>query len=168
MPSNIEEPEPEGAADVEEYVLDLAHRKCLAVTARLIEGVVLSADTACAIDGEILNKPLDRADADRMIRLQEGRKIEVWTGLAFCWIEQARWARIAEPSVVFVRRLTDRERAHYLDSGLWQGKAGGYGVQDDDPFVTLVSGSATNVVGLPMERVKSILDAWGVVPAPSG
>ncbi len=52
------------------------------------------------------------------------------------------------------------ERAEYLDSGRWQGKSGGYGVQDGDPFVTVVRGSFSNVVGLPMERLATLLRAY--------
>jgi septum formation protein len=53
--------------------------------------------------------------------------------------------------------LTDEERLEHLDSGRWEGKAGAYGVQDNDPFVTVVRGSWSNVVGLPMERLASLL-----------
>ena len=54
-------------------------------------------------------------------------------------------------------RLTDAERRAYLDSGRWEGKAGAYGVQDRDPFVSVVRGSFSNVVGLPMERLDALL-----------
>jgi septum formation protein len=157
-PSSIDEPEPVGEVDVRSYVSELAFRKALAVARRRNAGLILAADTACAIDRHILNKPIDRNDAERMIRLQEGREIEVWTALVLFQAELLQWLGAAERSVVIVRPLTTAERTNYLDGELWRGKAGGYGVQDDDPFVTLVSGSASNVVGLPMERFESMLE----------
>jgi septum formation protein len=138
-------------------VADLAFRKAWEVASRHAQRLVLAADTACAVDGRILNKPIDRADADRMIRLQEGRPVEVVTGLTLLRAERAEWVGAVETSVVLVRPLSDAERLDYLDSWLWQGKAGGYGVQDDDPFVSILEGSLSNVVGLPMERLASLL-----------
>ena len=80
-PSAVDEPEPDGKISVGDYVAGLAWRKASSVARRRGSGLILGADTACAVDGEILNKPVDRADAERMIRLQEGREIEVVTGL---------------------------------------------------------------------------------------
>src|SRR6476620_1696874 len=80
-PSGLEEPEPVGPVDVSEYVAELAWRKAWAVGLRRGRGLILAADTACAVGGTILNKPVDRADAERMIRLQEGRDTDVVTGL---------------------------------------------------------------------------------------
>ena len=58
------------------------------------------------------------------------------------------------------RPLADAERLEHLDSGRWEGKAGAYGVQDDDPFVTVVRGSWSNVVGLPLERLAALLAGY--------
>lgn len=159
VPPQVEEPEPPRGTDVRDYVATLAFRKALAVSLARPQGIVLAADTACAVDGEILNKPVDRADAERMIRLQEGRETEVWTGLVVFDCGRRSWVGAIECSVVVVRRLLDAERNAYLDSNQWVGKAGGYGVQDDDPFVTVVSGSFSNVVGLPIERLRGLLDS---------
>ena len=156
-PSGVDEPEPTGPIDVARYVADLAARKAWKVATRHRSGLILAADTACMIDGAILNKPADRADAERMIRLQEGRDVLVVTGLVLQRADRDEWVGAVERSVVHVRPLTDRERQEHLDSGLWEGKAGAYGVQDDDPFVTLKSGTHSNVVGLPMERLDALL-----------
>ena len=98
-------------------------------------GLILAADTVCSVAGEILNKPVDRADAERMIRLQEGRDTEVITGLCLYRAERGEWVGAVEISVVRFRPLDDAEREAYLDSRRWEGKAGAYGVQDRDPFV---------------------------------
>jgi septum formation protein len=63
-----------------------------------------------------------------------------------------------------MRPLTDAEVDAYVASGEWQGKAGGYGIQDDDPFVTRISGCHTNIVGLPMTDTARLLAEAGVQP----
>ncbi len=156
-PSDVDEPEPEGPVDAFVYVAELAWRKARAVAARRRLGLILAADTTCAVEGRLLNKPIDRADADRMIRLQEGRDTEVVTGVCLYVADRDEWVGAVESSVVRFRVLADSERQAHLDSGRWQGKAGAYGVQDDDPFVSVVSGSWSNVVGLPMERLAALL-----------
>lgn len=165
-PSGIHEPEPSGPADVRRYVAELAWRKAHTVAGRRGRGLVLAADTACAVGGSILNKPTDREDAGRMIRLQEGRDVEVVTGLVLYRAERHEWAGAIAVSVVRVRPLSEAERDAYLDGGGWRGKAGGYGVQDDDPFVTVATGSFSNVVGLPLERLAELLRGHPGLVAP--
>jgi septum formation protein len=156
-PSGIDEPEPAGGADPATYAAGLAWRKAWDVARRRGEGLVLAADTVGAVDGLILNKPADRADAERMIRLQEGRDSDVLTAVCLVRAERCEWAGAVETSVVRFKALTDAERDAYLDSGRWRGKAGAYGVQDRDPFVSVARGSFHNVVGLPMERLAALL-----------
>ncbi len=156
-PSNVDEPEPVGSTLVSEYVANLAWRKASSVADRRKSGLILGADTSCGVGGIILNKPVDRLDADRMIRLQEGREIEVVTGLCLYRADRSEWVGAVETTVCHCRVLTDVERLAHLDSGNWEGKAGAYGVQDDDPFVTVVRGSWSNVVGLPLERLAELL-----------
>jgi septum formation protein len=159
-PSDIDEPEPPPGTAIDDYVAWLAWKKARAVALRRGTGLVLAADTACAVGDAILNKPVDRADAERMIRLQEGRDTEVVTGICLYRADRDTWVGAVETSVVRFRQLTDEERDGYLDSGRWQGKAGAYGVQDDDPWITVPSGSWSNVVGLPMERLAEMLQAY--------
>jgi len=167
-PSDIREPEPGPGTLVAEYVANLAWRKASAVALRRGDGLILGADTACAVGGEILNKPVDRADAERMIRLQEGREIEIVTGLCLLRADRSEWVGAVDVTTCRCRPLTDSERAEHLDSGLWEGKAGAYGVQDDDPFVTIVRGSWSNVVGLPLERLAALLAAYPSLTSPTG
>jgi septum formation protein len=122
--------------------------------------LILGADTVCAVDGQILNKPLDREDAERMIRLQEGRDTEVISGICLYRADREEWIVAVEVSVVRFRPLSGNERNAYLDSARWEGKSGGYGVQDRDPFVAVVRGSFSNVVGLPMERLAALLQGY--------
>ena len=123
---------------------------------------MLAADTVCAIAGEMLNKPVDRADAERMIRLQEGRITEVLTAICLYRVDRREWLGAVESSLVSFRELTDDERLAHLDTKRWQGKAGAYGVQDRDPYVAVVQGSWSNVVGLPMERLAALLRSHSI------
>ncbi|WP_240907017.1 Maf family protein [Paludisphaera rhizosphaerae] len=158
-PSDVEEPGPEAGVSPSEYAAGLAWRKARAVASRRGSGLILAADTVCAVEGEILNKPVDRADAERMIRLQEGGDADVITGLCLHRGDREEWIGAVEISVVRFRALTDAERLAYLDSERWEGKSGAYGVQDEDPFVSVARGSFSNVVGLPMERLAALLAA---------
>jgi septum formation protein len=156
-PSEVEEPEPGLQTSPAAYVALLAWKKAAAVARRRGAGLILAADTACAVDRQILNKPTDRSDAERMIRLQEGRDSDVLTGLCLYRAERDEWAGAVEVSVVRFRVLGNAERLAFLDSNRWQGKAGAYGLQDHDPFVAVNRGSFSNVVGLPMERLARLL-----------
>ena len=155
-PSDIEEPEPLLGIDAAFYAADLAWRKAASVARRRGEGLILGADTVGAVDGLILNKPVDRDDAERMIRLQEGRESEVLTAVCLLRAERWEWVGAVEKSVVRFRRLSDAERTSFLDSNHWQGKAGAYGLQDADPFITIARGTYSNIVGLPLERLECL------------
>ncbi len=159
-PSDVDEPPPVPGTTVADYVSLLAWKKARAVALRRKSGLILAADTACAVGDEILNKPIDRADAERMIRLQEGRDTEVVTGICLYRADRGEWVGAVESSLVRFRPLSDDERDGYLDSGRWEGKAGAYGVQDDDPWIAIPSGSWSNVVGLPMERLEALLRGY--------
>ncbi len=161
QPSAVDEPEPAPGVDPARYVAELAWMKAWAVASTLPDrdspAVVLAADTAGHVNGVILNKPRDLEEADRMIRLQEGRETAVLTGLCLLRTDLRTWVGAVETSVVRFRRLASSERDAYLRSGRWEGKSGAYGVQDRDPFVEVVSGSWSNVVGLPLERLRKLL-----------
>src|SRR4051794_7967200 len=99
-PSDVDEPPPDGSVPPAEYAAELAWRKASAVANRRERGLVLGADTVCAVDGEILGKPADRDDAERMIRLQEGRDdIEVITGLCLRRAGGGEWVGAVEITV---------------------------------------------------------------------
>jgi septum formation protein len=164
--SGVEEPPPPAGTDPSAYAAHLAWRKAAEVARRRSDGLILAADTVCSVAGEILNKPKDRADAERMIRLQEGRDTEVISGLCLYRADRMEWIGAVEVSVVRFRPLDDREREAYLDSRRWEGKSGGYGVQDRDPFVMVAGGSFSNVVGLPMERLAALLEGYPALLPP--
>lgn len=157
-PPEFDEPLPPPGVRPECHAALLAFQKALTVAARRTSGLILAADTMCAVDGVILNKPLDRDDAERMIRLQEGRDTMVVTSLCLFRADRSQFVGAIETSIVHMRSLAPAERAAHLDSERWRGKAGAYGVQDRDPFVRVARGSFSNVVGLPMERLAELLE----------
>jgi septum formation protein len=159
-PSGIDEPDPIAEMSPWAYAAHLAWRKAAEVARRRSSGLILGVDTICVVDGQILNKPLDRDDAERMIRLQEGHDTHVISGICLYRVDRHEWLGAVEVSVVHMKPLTDPERHLYLDSERWQEKSGGYGVQDGDPFVTVIRGSFSNVVGLPIERLEILVQTY--------
>lgn len=120
--------------------------------------IILAADTIVVEGSRILNKARNRAHARRMLSSLRGKKHRVITGIALFRGDRVRLA--SAQAVCRVRRLSDAWLERYLDSGLWKGKAGAYGIQDDDPFVELLSGDFSTVVGLPMALVQSELASF--------
>src|SRR5271168_5390069 len=95
-PSGIDEPEPSSEASPWHYAAQLAWRKAAEVARRRATGLILGADTICVVEGEILTKPVDRADAERMIRLQEGRNTYVISGICLYCVDRHEWVGAVE------------------------------------------------------------------------
>ncbi len=154
-----------------ELVIDLATRKLDDVVTRIgAEGrplLVLAADTVAECGGQILGKPTDSDHAAAMMAALSGRRHRVYTGIALARLADLGAERLATEAVVTTLRmdtLTPDWIESYADSGAWEGKAGGFGYQDGLGFVHVESGSESNVVGLPMERVAQLLAAAGCFP----
>jgi len=149
-----------------EIVVHLAKAKLSPVSRRRRDDVVLAADTIVAFGDTILGKPADAEHAREMLRLLAGTTHIVITGVAVDRVMSA----------IRMRWLSDKEIEKYVETGAWQGKAGGYGIQDadyhagiipagTDPFVKRIAGCHTNIVGLPMTLAAKLLEAAGVFPA---
>ena len=118
--------------------------------------VVLGADTTVVLDGRILGKPEDRADAIAMLTALSGRAHEVLTGVAI--VSAAGVRSGVEQTRVWFSAVTDEDIRRYVDSGQPMDKAGAYGIQGlASRFIPRIEGSYTNVVGLPVTLVSSIL-----------
>ena len=142
------------------HVRRLAREKAGVTAARHLEAAVLGADTVVVIDDLILGKPSDAADAGRMLTRLQGRTHEVVTGIAL-WCA-GRVEEAVETSAVTFAPMSEDEIAWYVGSGEPQDKAGAYAIQGlGSRFVTRISGSYSNVVGLPMARVYRLLQALG-------
>lgn len=162
----VEEPERlEDATAPAELAEALSHFKARAVADGLDRGVVLGADTVAALGETIFGKPSDEEDARRILQSLSGTRHDVITGVTLLDAESGkRETRHARTGVV-MKPLSEKELDDYLATGAWQGKAGAYGIQDyGDAFVERIEGSFTNVVGLPMELLTSMLDGWGIKP----
>ena len=121
--------------------------------------IILAADTIVVHNSRILNKANDRAHAHRILSSLSGKTHQVITGICLLRGPQVRLSRAI--ATCRFKRLSPARLNAYLDSNLWKGKAGAYGIQDDsgggDPFVTLVDGDITTVIGLPISLVQSEL-----------
>ncbi len=138
------------------------------VAAQFPNSVVLGADTVVAFGDTILGKPKDAADARRILRILSGTTHIVITGVAVIH-RNANFARQQKVmSAVHMRHISPQELDRYIESGQWQGKAGAYGIQDPDPFVTRQAGSQSNIVKLPMTQTKILLAEAGIHPRRAG
>ena len=147
-----------------ELALQLAVAKADAVAAKFPEDVVLAADTVVAFGDQPLGKPADADHARRMLALLSGTTHVVITGVAVVRRAANLHALARVMSAVRMRDLTAAEVERYVASDEWRGKAGGYGIQDNDPFVHRLTGCHTNIVGLPMTTTRRLLAEAGVFP----
>ncbi len=142
----------------------LAVAKCAVIADRFPSDVVLAADTVVALGSQILGKPTDAAHARETLGQLSDTIHEVITGVAVACRTASLKLDARVHSTVQMRRLSSSEIDDYVASGQWKGKAGGYGIQDSDPFVTRMSGDLTNIVGLPMQKTIELLAAAGIRP----
>ncbi len=166
QPADIpEDPLPgEAAKDCAER---LAREKALAVASQRPHDVVLGADTVVTIDGQLLGKPSDAADAARMLRLLSGRKHQVITGV--CLAFDGHISLASEMTLVTVNELTRKEIADCIASGEPMDKAGAYAIQGiASRWIPRIEGDYFNVVGLPVALVFRMLQEVNVYASVRG
>lgn len=158
------------------HVRRLASEKARKV-AKAISGegpaFVIGADTEVVVEGEVLGKPADPADARRMLRLLSGRRHEVITGYAILPVPRhpakARGVTGVVSTQVEFKKLDDEEIDAYLATGEPMHKAGAYAIQGVGAFlVRRIRGSHSNVIGLPVCEVVEALRALGAIRSPIG
>ena len=150
---DVDETPPPGLPD-DAVAEHLARKKAEAWTGTLApDQVLVAADTTVLIDEHLLNKPVDEADAHRMLRLLSGRDHRVITGV--CLRTADRLVSFADVALVRFRQLSDQEIAYYVQAHRPLDKAGAYGVQDWIGYTAVerIEGSFYTVRGLPMHRV---------------
>jgi len=115
--------------------------------------LIITADTIVYVDGEVLGKPKDAADAKRMFHLMSGRKHEVITGVSI--VTKEKTVQFATTTIVSFAELTDEEIDFYITNYKPFDKAGAYGIQEWIGYIgiTGIEGSYFNVVGLPVQRL---------------
>ena len=148
-----------------ELTLFNAFQKAAAVANRHPEEFVLAADTVVALDSEVFGKPLDLQDARRMLIRLVGRSHDVITGIALLKASRKQLiSRVVHTRVKF-RALSDSEIESFLKIAEPLDKAGAYAAQNSpDMIIEKVTGSFSNVIGLPMEVVGSLLASLGIYP----
>ncbi len=138
-----------------------AHRKARAVAKRFPDTLVLGADTLVFLDREILGKPADLTEAEQMIARLQGRTHQVITGVSLIHLRPHRERIFAVSTDVRFRSLNAEQVRDYLSRIDPLDKAGAYAIQEHgELIIEEISGSYSNVVGLPVERVREELGGW--------
>ncbi len=159
-PADIDETPLPGESPVA-CVERLARAKARRIAAGEPDALVIAADTIVVIDDQILNKPVDTADARRMLGALQGRRHDVYT--AVCVIANACEAAGVEDTGVWFRALSAREIDAYIATGEPMDKAGAYGIQGyGATIVERVDGDFFTVVGLPLVRLTRLMREVGV------
>lgn len=141
------------------YCTRMAREKVEAVAAG-VDDIVLCADTTVALGRRILGKPENAEEAAAFLQAMSGRRHKVITAVAVRRGKQI-WEKDVQ-STVRMKRLSETEVKAYLDTGDWQGKAGGYGIQGPaSALIPWISGSFTAIVGLPLAETANLLIAAG-------
>ncbi|MBL6459229.1 septum formation protein Maf [Belnapia sp. T6] len=139
----------------------LAAAKAEAAAAAAPDSLVLAADTVVGVGRRILGKPVDAAEARRFLTLLSGRRHHVYTGVALRSPDGTTRTRLVDTVLAF-QRLTEAQIADYVAGEEWRGKAGGYAIQGRaEVFVRFLSGSHSNVVGLPLFETAQLLRGIG-------
>jgi septum formation protein len=140
-----------------ELVARLAYQKAAHVVGQVAEGWILGCDTVVECEGRILGKPADREDARQMLCALSGRLQRVLTGLCLWPLPHGRPQIRVATTTLRMDPLSAAQLEEYLASGQWEGKAGAFGYQDRLGWVHVLQGSASNVVGLPLELLAEML-----------
>jgi len=171
--SLLEVPFVAAAADVDEEIEEgespqetvcrLSLAKARAVALSYPEGLIVAADTTVALDGVVLGKPADEAEAVAMLRRLRGRKHTVLSGVTVYHPASGRAITELAESAVWMRAYTDEEVARYAASGDPLDKAGAYAIQHHDfSPVERIGGCYANVMGLPLCHLARALAQFGV------
>lgn len=165
IPSHIDEPTQADYPDCQTLVAHIAWLKAKAVAMTIAAdesrpAVVLAADTVGWHAGQVIGKPADAEDARRIISTLSGTTHELWTGVCLWRRPGDLQFAFQEKSLVAMRALGEDELNAYIASGAWDGHSGGYAIKEDgdDPFLKVVKGDITNVIGLPMETLEHCLE----------
>lgn len=139
-----------------QQVEKLAADKAADIARQYPDVVVIGADTLVAVDGQVLGKPKDEAEAEAMLRRLSGRSHTVYTGVAVISGGQTHTA--VEATRVTFCRMSDEEIRGYIATGEPMDKAGAYGIQGfGGKFISGIEGCFFNVMGLPLSRLYTML-----------
>jgi septum formation protein len=155
QPTRIPE-NPRPGEQAKDFAERLAREKALAVAKERPRDIVLGADTVVVVDGQILGKPLDSADAARMLRMLSGREHQVITGV--CVVANGQSSVANQTTAVTMSEISENEIADYVATGEPMDKAGAYAIQGvASRWIPRIEGDYSNVVGLPVALVWRML-----------
>lgn len=159
VPSSVDESSLKIAnADPAGFAAEVALAKAIKVAGRYPAALVIGADTVVDFNGEIIGKPADAEDAERIIKLLFSAPHKVITAVAIIRIKDHTQVVETDATTVYPKKLTEQQIADYIKTSRWRGKAGAYGIRETgDEFVERIDGSITNVMGLPMELIERLL-----------
>lgn len=167
VPADIDEATPNGYPP-EQVAITLAREKALAIARNEQNGIVLGADTIVVCQGEVLGKPRHANEAMQMLSQLNGREHQVFTGVALLEVVNGNVVREQSDVVctrVWFRQVSEDHLRRYIATGEPIDKAGAYGAQGyGSTLIERIEGCYFNVVGLPVSRVCTMLEAWGVTP----
>ncbi len=160
VPAGIDESVPRGELP-RDHALRLAREKAQAIAKDEPGSLVLAADTVVAVGRRILPKVEDEKTLRACMRLLSGRRHRVMTGVALAAPGEKLRTRLVETTIA-MKPLSEAEIDFYAAHGEWKGKAGGYALQGyGEVYVRHMSGSYSNVVGLPLAETRNLLKAAG-------
>ena len=160
IPADIDEDDFSDGVDPVEHVKELSLKKAEYIAKKIGKpAIVLGSDTIVVLNGTILNKPVDKKDAIRMLNTLSGKTHIVYTGIALVDAEMMKKKVAVQKTEVSFRTLSQNEIEAYAGTGPPLDKAGAYGIQDDfgAVFVSHINGCYYNIVGLPLELLYSTM-----------
>jgi septum formation protein len=162
LPSNAPESEHEQFTPREVALLN-AYRKARTIAKRFPDSLVIGADTVVALGTKLYGKPRSKPDAYRMLSELEGRTHDVLTGVCLLHLRGHRQSVFTEQTLVTFQNLTEAKIRSYVSHVDPLDKAGGYAIQEEgESIISRIDGSYSNVVGLPIERLREELRQWTV------
>ena len=143
------------------YVKRMAKEKMDVAKNKFPNDLILTADTIVYVGRRIIDKTNDKSKAIKFLELLSGRRHRVSTAFNLYCKDKIDSLRVVT-SVVKMKRLTENEIKSYIETDEWKGKAGAYGIQGSaEKFIQFISGSYTNIVGLPLNQVYGSLNSIG-------
>ena len=145
-------------ADPVEYAEQLALAKAKSVARKYPDSFVIGADTIVDFAGRIIGKAADAREAGQITRKLFSEPHKVITGVAIVRLSDCTELLQSDSTTVYPKKMTPGQIADHIKGGSWRDKAGAYAIQETgDEFVEKIQGSLTNVMGLPMELLESLL-----------
>lgn len=148
-----------------EYAKRLALAKANKVASKYPSSLVIAADTVVDFEGQIIGKAADAREAQKITEKLFSTTHKVITAIAIVRFDDETKLVRSDTTTVYPKKMTARQIAEHIGGGSWRDKAGAYAIQETgDEFVEKIEGSMTNVMGLPMELLESMLAGLGIYP----